>query len=204
MMENVGYRDAINLALAELAKREPAEITKNTGVLWNGDTFEVPWFNRIVAIGDGSIGEQIIWYHYMLARGPKEPRGVHIAYHQVPGAAIYNSVFLKRCVRPIVDAFHEDLDAFLDNGKLLGGRQEKLGHASFTVDALPHVPLTFVLWQGDDEIPANGNILYDQTAVDWLCAEDLVVLAELSVYKLLQAGNAGREPDAISGASECV
>jgi len=58
---------------------------------------------------------------------------------------------------------------------------------SFTVNALPYIPLTFVLWQGDGEVPPSGNILFDETAAKWLCAEDLVVLAGLPVYEMLSA-----------------
>jgi hypothetical protein len=57
---------------------------------------------------------------------------------------------------------------------------------SFTLPVLPYVPLTFVIWQGDDEIPPNGNILFDETAIEWFNAEDLVVIASLPVYKLLK------------------
>ncbi|MDR0469955.1 MAG: DUF3786 domain-containing protein [Peptococcaceae bacterium] len=185
-MENIGYHRALNLAKAELAEKKPEEVAENTGVTWNGATYEVPWLGRLVPLEEGSIDEQIIWHHYMTAQGPKKPRDRYIAYKQVPGGAIYNSNFIKRSIQPMVDAFHANLDVFLERGLLLGGKKVSLGDMSFTLPVLPYVPLTFVIWQGDDEIPPNGNILFDETAIEWFNAEDLVVIASLPVYKLLK------------------
>ena len=185
-MANSGYDRALKLAMDELDTRGPEEITANTGVAWNGRTYEIPWLSQLVPLEDGSIEEKIVWIHYMLAKGPRAPRDRYIAYKQVPGAAIYNANFIKRCINPMVEAFQSDLDGFLQKGLLLGGKQVKLGHMAFTVNVLPYIPLTYILWQGDEEIPANGNILFDETAIEWLCAEDLVVIAGMPVYKMIK------------------
>ena len=38
-----------------------------------------------------------------------------------------------------------------------------------------------------DELDAGGNILFDETAIGWLPAEDLAVLASLGAYRLISA-----------------
>ena len=38
----------------------------------------------------------------------------------------------------------------------------------------------------DDDLPPDGNILFDRTAVGWLNAEDMAVLAALGTYKLIK------------------
>jgi hypothetical protein len=86
----------------------------------------------------------------------------------------------------MVQGFSGDLEEFLKRGRALGGEKVNLGHMAFTVCPLQYVPITYIIWQGDDEIPASGNILFDETAVDWLCAEDLVVLAGIPVYAMLK------------------
>ena len=185
-MSNIGYQRALEMGLAEIQKLAPDEITENTGVVWNGKTFEIPWYNQLVPFEDGSIEEKIIWLHYMAAKGRKAPTGQYITYKQTPGAAIYNDNFIKRCISPMVKVFSNDLDSFLKKGMLLGGRQMALGDRSFTINVLPYIPITFIIWQGDDEVPANGNIIFDENVVDWLCAEDLVVIASLPVYKMIR------------------
>ena len=184
-MTHGGYDRALLLAYDALSKREPLDIVANTGVVWDGAGYAVPWYGELRPLASGGADEQIIWLHYMLGQGPKAPRGRYIAYKQVPGAAIYDGNFAKRCIDPMVKTFKDDLTGFAACGEIIGGRAASLGDASFTVDMLPYIPLTFVLWQGDDEVPSNGNILFDETAIEWLCPEDLVVLAGLPVYKMI-------------------
>ncbi len=183
---NRGYDEALSLAKSELSRLSPKEVIENTGVFWDGETYKIPWFNNKINLDDGTIEEKIIWYHYLCANGSKVPKGVYINYKQVPGAYIYNDNFIKRAIKPMVKTFAQRLDKFLEVGLALGGKQTNLGHMSFTLQLLPYLPVTYVIWQGDDEIPDDGNILFDETAINWLCAEDLVVLASLPVYKMMK------------------
>ena len=182
-----GYERALNLARERMTGRDPRETADNTGTVWTGERFEIPWLGRMVPLDEGTVEQQILWSHYLLSNGPKQPAGNYITFRQIPGAGIYNENFLKRCVKPMVKAFSGDLELFLRAGETMGGRKASPGHMSFTLNALPYIPITFVLWQGDDEIPASGNILYDETAAEWFCAEDLVVLAGLPVYEMLRS-----------------
>lgn len=184
-MKHAGYKEALDLGRAKLAELEPEKVAENTGVIWTGTGYEIPWLGKNVALEDGSEEERIIWYHYLATHGPKEMRNKYLAYRQVPGAAIYNSNFIKRCVDPMVKTFANDLDAFMEIGAMLGGMPAELGDAAFTINVLPYLPVTHVLYEGDDEFPANGNILFDETAAEWLCAEDLVVIASLPVYAMI-------------------
>jgi hypothetical protein len=49
------------------------------------------------------------------------------------------------------------------------------------------LPVTYVIWRGDDELPPAGAILFDGNASGWLPAEDLTVLASIGAYKLVAA-----------------
>ena len=186
--KNKGYERALSLAKERLSEKDPLKTAGNTGTVWTGERFEIPWLGRVIPLDEGTVEQQILWSHYMLSDGPKQPAGNYITYRQVPGAGIYNENFIKRCINPMVKAFAGDLDLFLHLGRAMGGSKASPGHMSFTVSALPYIPLTFILWQGDDEVPASGNILFDETAAKWLCAEDLVVLAGLPVYEMLRDG----------------
>ena len=185
--KNKGYERALGLARERLSERDPRETADNSGTVWTGERYEIPWLGRMIPLDEGTVEQQILWSHYLLSGGPKESAGIYIAYRQVPGGGIYNDNFIKRCVDPMVKAFKDDLDLFLRIGQSIGGKKAALGHMSFTVNALPYIPLTYVIWQGDDEIPASGNILFDEIAAKWLCAEDLVVIAGLPVYEMLRA-----------------
>jgi len=38
------------------------------------------------------------------------------------------------------------------------------------------VPITFVLWRGDEEIPPSGNVLFDASIPSYLPVEDIAVV----------------------------
>ncbi|HEX76216.1 MAG TPA: DUF3786 domain-containing protein, partial [Dehalococcoidia bacterium] len=68
----------------------------------------------------------------------------------------------------------------------LGGRESDYGDVSVTINAFDHVPITLVLWRGDEELAPNGNILFDASISDYLPTEDVTVLTETLVWKLVR------------------
>jgi hypothetical protein len=46
------------------------------------------------------------------------------------------------------------------------------------------IPVVLVLWQGDEEFPPDGNILFDRSISKILPAEDIAWLAGMVVYPL--------------------
>lgn len=62
---------------------------------------------------------------------------------------------------------------------------EKLedGDLSFVVWPLPRVPVTFVLWEGDDELADGGTLLFDRSVSHYVRGLD-VELAWLTVWRL--------------------
>ena len=57
--------------------------------------------------------------------------------------------------------------------------------------AFPRVPITLVLWRGDDEFPPDGNILFDRSISDYLTTEDVNVLCETIAWTLVKSARAG-------------
>ena len=55
-----------------------------------------------------------------------------------------------------------------------------------TINAFDQVPITLVLWKGDEEVAPNGNILFDANISDYLSTEDVTVLSETIVWKLVK------------------
>jgi hypothetical protein len=43
-----------------------------------------------------------------------------------------------------------------------------------------------VLWRGDAEFPAAGNLLFDDSVTEYLPVEDIVILAETVIWKLIK------------------
>ena len=62
-------------------------------------------------------------------------------------------------------------------GEKLGIGFAKYGDTAVTMNVLPRIPVTYVIWEGDEEFPANATVLFDATAQYYLPTEDLVVAA---------------------------
>jgi hypothetical protein len=115
------------------------------------------------------------------------PRGEKISFKELPDGFIYNAPFSQRVIRPLVAAFGSEPQLLLQAGMGLGGTAVPFGDAAVEVPALPRVPLTFIIWGGDEEFPASGGVLFDATVSGYLSTEDCVVLAQAGVSALRAA-----------------
>ena len=180
-----GYSTAIDNATAKLITLDPAAVCARTGASYDGE-YRVPWFGTLELISSGNDAEQIIWLHYLISEGTRPPTGRYVAYRELNGSGFYEAAFNKRAVNPLIKRFGADPERLIAAGVSCGGSAAGMGDAAVTLAPLPHVPVTYVIWRGDDEIGPGGTILFDQTASGWLPAEDLSVLASLGVYRMIK------------------
>jgi len=181
----MGYDDALTLAVEKLSKIPPEKVCEACGALYEGDEFILPWFNKKRALSSASLPEKILWLHYLTANGLKNETGQLIAYREAAPALFYEPNFYKRAVKPLVNCFGKNPEKLIETGIALGGKTASLGDASVTINVLPYLPLTFIIWKGDDEFPPDGNILFDKSAKTWFAPEDLAVFASTAVYELI-------------------
>ncbi len=127
---------------------------------------------------------KILILHYLATAEGVPVQQKPISFKELPGGAIYIGPFTNRAIRPLVSVFGDNPAELLEVGRELGGTKTDLGDVSVRIDAFPHVPVTLVLWQGDEEFPPSGNILFDVSASHYLPTEDYAVLASLVVYEL--------------------
>jgi hypothetical protein len=185
-----GYNDAVNLARKKLESFSPEKVCKLCGVKFNGDKYIVKWLAKeyelsLTASPDYSQALEIIFLHYLTSEGTKQPEGKLISYREVPTALFYEPKFIQRAVNPIVRTFGENPEKLIEIGERLGGVKSDAGEFAIKINLLPYLPVTYMIWAGDDEFESSGNILFDKTAPGWLCAEDLVVASSLGVYDLV-------------------
>ena len=121
---------------------------------------------------------RIIILHYINSASGIPFTGEKMAYGDIPACMHYDPVFEKRVFKPLVRAFGYDKYAFKEAGKLIGAREEEFGDASFTLFAFPKVPITFILWEGDEEFPPRAKALFDPSITGYLPLEDIVVICE--------------------------
>ena len=69
----------------------------------------------------------------------------------------------------------------------LGGQKLSHSDAGFELPAFACIPVRFLFWDGDDEFPAQANILFDKNAVDFIHVESLVSIASEGLTFLSEA-----------------
>ena len=162
---------------------------------WFGEDYAVSYPEGEVSRSDGERAggiEELIILHYLVNADGIAVKEQWVSYRDLPGARYHEP------------AFHADAEGPLSRG--LEGRLEALrvwveGHArpvdlpgdvAAAWDALPRVPLLLIFNERDEEFAAGARILFDITAPNYLPTEDLSVLAELAVSRLLE--DLGKKP----------
>jgi len=159
----------------------------------------IPFLNRLYRLGcpgleftdasaDGKevpLQEQVLILHYLQADLPAGPSGDWVAYREIPGAAFYFGAFVKRAVDPLKKAFGQDIAGFGRAAGRLRGEPLEIGDAGYEFRVLPKVPVRLVLYAGDEEFPAEANILFDRSIGRMLSPEDVAWMAGMLVYRLI-------------------
>jgi hypothetical protein len=198
------YKAAIALAMSELQKINPKRLEARTGAEYfvedSHDGLVVPYFGQgrritwpkititpVNTQGEIPLQEQILILHYLLRASGEPLAGRSIDFRQVPEGGFYWSAFVSRAKTPLLNTFGHDLKLYLKVAVSMGGQPQALGDASAAFLAFPRVPITHVLWGGDEEFPPEANILFDETIARYFPTEDIAALSGASVYRLMGA-----------------
>lgn len=130
--------------------------------------------------------DKILLLHYFtLAKGTPATNKI-IAYKELPEGTSYFPTFSKRAIKPLLDHFGNEPHRLVDVATKLGGHKANYGDVAVTINAFSRVPITFILWRGNDEFPPEGSILFDSTISDYLSTEDINVLCETIAWRLIK------------------
>jgi hypothetical protein len=135
---------------------------------------------------EAPVRDRILILHYFAEAKGTASTGKLIAFKQLPGGISYFPAFFHRAIGPLVKNFGRNPELLRKAAAKLGGRDANYGDVSVTISAFDRVPLTLVLWKGDEELAPNGNILFDANISDYLPTEDVTVLSETVVWKLVR------------------
>lgn len=195
------YQLSFDLAAAELVKRDPADVAAKSGcvVREGGGALTLDYLGRPVEVGLGPITvtalddgpeipltEQALVLHYLTRADGAPPTNQWITYREVESGEFYWSAFVKRAKAPLVGFFGARPKLLEELAAKVGmeGPGEG-GDVSVIVRAFPRVPLMFQLWEGDEEFPADGNVLFDGNIDHYLITEDVALIAGLPIYKMM-------------------
>jgi hypothetical protein len=188
----------LEIARGKLEGREPQLLASRAAVSFNeGDQeFIVSFLNQEHRVKypsgevyrpDGEetpIANKILILHYLEHAEGVPLHHKWISFKELPCGQIYINPFNNRAIRPLLKLFGQDPQGLIRAGLALGGWKESFGNASVAVPVFPMVPVVYVIWEGDEEFAATGNILFDQSAPSYLPLEDCVVIASTALFEL--------------------
>jgi hypothetical protein len=197
------FQQARDLAAAELAREDIQAIALRSGFsVTENNTLQAHFLDRTYRIAypafifadqaDAAaqvpLQEQVLILHYLKGCRPVL-KNQWVAYREIPGAGFYFGAFVKRAIEPLKKVFGSNVQPLKKAGERLGAAPIENG---LRLDPLPYAPVQIIVWEGDDEFPAEANILFDATAGEYLSPEDAAWLASLTVYRLIAIASSMR------------
>jgi hypothetical protein len=144
---------------------------------------------EISPVGGGvevSKSDKVLILHYLILASGVPLSHKPIAFQELPEGASYLRTFTKRSIAPLVKHFSGEPERLVEVAKRLGGQKADYGDAAVKINGFKLVPVTLVLWGGDDEFPPRGNILFDSTISEYLSTYDITVLCDAIVWRLVR------------------
>jgi len=140
------------------------------------------------------IRDKVLILHYFTSAKGTPPANRLITFRELPEGSVYFPTFSKRAIKPLLDHFGNEPQLLIDAAGKLGGHKAGYGDTAVTINAFSRVPITIILWRGDDEFAPQGNIVFDATISDYLPTEDITVLCETVTWRLVRLVKDIRNP----------
>lgn len=144
---------------------------------------------------DSESGEEIRAYaikililRYLINSRAVPPFNKDITYKEIPGGLVYYKNFYNRTILKLARVFSDKQEFFIESSKAIGAQILDRGDLCCKFEFINNVYITFIVWQGDDELPADANILFDKNIEYYFNAEDLAVLGDVAIELLKNKG----------------
>jgi hypothetical protein len=195
------FRDALHRARAAWADADLGRQAARAGCEVRPAGIVVPFYGKehLVSHPQGDVTSgggpahaavAVLLLHYLLRADGTPLTGEWRTFRELPDGLFYWPSFTARTEAPLAAAFgggegSDGPGAFRAAAEALGGRQLDLADASFGFAALPRLHVATLLWQGDEDFPAEARLVFDAAAGHYLPAEDLEGVAETLTRRLL-------------------
>jgi hypothetical protein len=192
------YEAALSKAWESLLALDPKDVAKKSGVSYSTkeDAFILPFLGeeylvqRSKKVVLGPNGQEVFSFmavlliHYLAYAKDIKPQKRLISFRELSGGDVYFSAFSRRAILPITNTFGSDEKMIRRVGERIGAFECNYGDVSFTIDVFPKVPVTIIMWIGDEEVACSSNMLFDASIKELLPTEDVAVIGGFVASKL--------------------
>lgn len=193
---------ALDKALRELRSLDLYQVAARAGATVvqaeQGPALALPYYGRelVLAWPSGEVlaaarplfpAAHLVLLHYLICADGTPLADRWLSFRELPDGRVYDAAFRKRACLPLVARFGVRPEALEAAAQALGGQRLTFGDSSFMFQVLPRVRAAVVVYAGDDEFPADANMLFDASLRHYLPIEDVAVLGGLLAAELVRA-----------------
>jgi hypothetical protein len=198
------YLKALDIAKRVLLSSDIKEQCRIAGAEWkpseDGGTIYLPYFDTTCQITiphfefslkesaeNINLSNQILILHYLNGVADIPLENKLISFKEIPSGEFYYPAFARRSIEPLLKTFSTKLQAFKSIAEGLGGEPVAIGDVGIKISVFPRVPVTFVLWFADEELPPDLQILFDASITEFLSTEDIAVLGQEVMIRMIKS-----------------
>lgn len=127
----------------------------------------------------------ILTYLYM--SDGTSPLDRWVGFRELPNGLFYAQAFQGYTGAELIRDLDGDVAAFKRASEKLEGAALPFGDGGYAFQILPRLKLAVIMWAGDDEFPAQAQVLFQETAPHYLITDGLAIVGSLLTWQIVKA-----------------
>ena len=115
----------------------------------------------------------LLWY----CTGRVSSQDDWVPFRSLKDASPFAPAFQRSVIQVFSRTFSGHLPELERAFLALGGQRLAVSDLGYQLDAFECIPVQFLFWDGDDEFPAQSNLLFRRNCVDFIHVESIVSIA---------------------------
>ncbi|HSD85571.1 MAG TPA: DUF3786 domain-containing protein [Anaerolineae bacterium] len=145
----------------------------------------------LVTRGDGEVAPssllQSLLLTYLYIADGTPPIDRWVGFRELPNGLFYAQAFQGYTGAVLIHELQGEVAQFKQASEKLQGVPLPIGNAGYVFQVLPRLRLAVVMWAGDDEFPAQAQVLFPESAAHYLVTDGLAIIGSLLIGQIVKA-----------------
>ena len=160
-MEDSNYEKVFKQFQERFLKKDIDETARILHLKTDENYLYVPFFHKICRVKkdsgeiEGETEQKVsvtdrltIMHHLCCYQQFAQDSDRKVPFREIREAAVFEAAYNRMALKPLKEAFQGKTEEFIRAGIKIGGKEEKFGDASVTLQAFPTISLTYIFWEG--------------------------------------------------------
>lgn len=127
---------------------------------------------------------------YLSTADGTPPADRWVGFRELPNGLFYAPAFQGYTGDELIRQLTGEVAAFKRASEKIEGVALPIGDAGYAFQVLPRLKLAAVMWSGDDEFPAQAQVLFQANAPHYLVTDGLAIAGSLLIGQIVKAARA--------------